>query len=86
MSASKGYAVFLQPTAPAQFFGMLKDFVMTADPVSFLLSSTFEESIHFVKLTLMRKGQKTPWHLRIPVTYILAIAEIENIESPLGFV
>lgn len=84
MNAARSYAVILQAAIPEEFLAMLKDFVMTTHSMSYLISSTFEESIHFAKLTLVRKGHADPWQLRIPMAYILAVAEIENKENPLG--
>lgn len=86
MSAAKGYAVILQPTVPTELLEVLKDYLIVNGPLPYVLSYVFEEAGYFATLSLLKKGKKKPWNVRLPISYILVIVEISKDENPLGFV
>ena len=86
MANPKGFAVILQPNAPTELLQLLKPYSKVTGPYFFVFSWIFEESVHFATLALLRKGKKKPWKVHVPISYILAVAEVSDSNNPIGFV
>lgn len=89
MSTPKGYGVILQTTLPPPLLEMLEKYIHHDHGNSFVLSSIFEESIHFASVSIHKTDAKNlnePWKLRLPISCVLAVVEVSKPDSPLGFV
>lgn len=86
MATPKGYAVILQPTVPKEILALLDGYLHSHLGLVYVVSLTFDESIHFAYLSLRGKDSKTPWKVSIPISCILALAEISRESDRPGFV
>jgi len=86
MKITPSYAVMLHPDAPKELLEMLERYVHIHQPVSFLIAANVEPLGHFLEVEMFGKDDKeAPWKIQIPVSYVLAIADVSKSKIRPGF-
>lgn len=80
------YAVIINSQAPSDFFALVKDYLRTHDPeMKFLLCSKVEQDGSFLACELIQNESHKLWHIQIPIGFVVAIADLEKDQTPIGF-
>ncbi len=80
------YAVIIDSEAPRDFLALVKDYLRTHDPeMKFLLCSKAEQIGSFLACELIQNESHKLWRIQIPINFVVAIAELEKDQAPIGF-
>ncbi len=80
------YAVVIHSQAPSDFLALVRDYLRTHDPeMKFLLCSKVEEVGSFLACELIQNESHKLWRIQIPIGLVVAIAELEKDQTPIGF-
>ena len=85
MKKSVAYAAILSGQCPPELLALLEGYIFAAPNVLFLLSWSVEQTLHFVELELVHKTKVAPWKVQIPISCIVAIADMSKKKNPAGF-
>lgn len=84
---SKQYAALLPKTLPQELLSFLSDYIYDLHGENFLLCTSQLSEGYFLELVILKNDKsKRPWTVSIPHHYILAVADMSEIdEQQIGF-
>jgi hypothetical protein len=84
--ATRLYAVVLHSQSPPELLALVEDYLHVHDSrMKFLLCSNIEPVGTFLHCELVQNETRKLWCIQIPISFVVAIADLSKGQSPPGF-